>query len=284
MAAIIHAIILGIIEGLTEFLPISSTGHLIVAEHAIGFRDMAELFTVVIQIGAIAAVVWYYRLDLINRIMGLFKREKSANRFWMNLVIATIPAGLIGLALDKTLQKYAVPRTVAMTLILGGIILWLVETYHHQNRGERSRARLQAEEHAPKVQLDAITSKQALGVGIAQVASLVPGVSRSGATIVGGLLSGLDRVTATAFSFYLSIPVMVLASGYKVAKEHSQISQLPGGKVALIVGIISAFITGLMAVSWLMQYVSKHDFKKFAYYRIGFGVFILLLLGGGFLS
>lgn len=284
MGPIFHAIILGIVEGLTEFLPISSTGHLIVAEHVIGFRDMAELFTVVIQIGAIAAVAWYYRIDLINRITGLFKREKTANKFWLNLVIATIPAGLIGVALDKTLQKYAVPRTVGITLILGGIVLWLVETYHHQNRGERSRSRLQAEERRPKARLDSISSKQALGVGVAQIASLVPGVSRSGATIVGGLLSGLDRVTATAFSFYLSIPVMVLASGYKIVKEHSQISQLPGGKGALIVGVISAFVTGLMAVSWLMQYVSKHDFKNFAYYRIGFGVFVLLLLGGGLLS
>jgi len=283
MAAIIHAIILGIIEGFTEFLPISSTGHLIVAEHAIGFKDMAELFTVVIQIGSVSAVIWYYRLDLIDRISGLLKREKEANKFWINLIIATIPAGLIGVALDKTLQKYAVPRTVAVSLILGGIVLWLVETYHHQNRGERSRARLQAEERAPKAQLDTITSKQALGVGVAQVVSLVPGVSRSGATIVGGLLSGLDRVTATAFSFYLSIPVMVLATGYKVAKNHHQISQLPGGKTALIVGIVTAFITGLIAVSWLLQYVSKHDFKNFAYYRIVFGFFILLLLAGGFL-
>jgi len=284
MTAIIHAIILGIIEGLTEFLPVSSTGHLIVAEHAIGFKDTAELFTVVIQIGAISAVVWYYRLDIIDRVQGLFKREKGADKFWINLVIATIPAGLIGVALDKTLQKYSMPRTVAWSLILGGIVLWLVETYHHQNRGDRSRARLQAEERAHKAQLDTITPKQALGVGVAQVVSLVPGVSRSGATIVGGLLAGLDRVTATAFSFYLSIPVMVLATGYKVAKNHSQISGLPGGKAALIVGIVTAFVTGLIAVSWLLQYVSKHDFKNFAYYRIGFGIFILLLLGMGFLG
>lgn len=284
MVAIIHAIILGIVEGFTEFLPISSTGHLIVAEHLIGFKDTAELFTVIVQIGSVSAVIWYYRLDIINRITSLFKREKGANKFWINLVIATIPAGLIGVALDKTLQKYAVPRTVAIMLILGGIVLWLVETYHHQNRGVRSRARLQAEERAPKAQLDSITPKQALGVGMAQVVSLVPGVSRSGATIVGGLLSGLDRVTATAFSFYLSIPVMVLATLYKVAKNHHEIAKLPGGTAALVVGIVTAFITGLLAVSWLLQYISKHNFKGFAYYRIGFGIFVLLLLAGGLLS
>lgn len=281
MVAIIHAIILGIVEGFTEFLPISSTGHLIVAEHLIGFKDMAELFTVVIQIGAIGAVVWYYRLDISNRISSLVKREKGADKFWINLVIATIPAGLIGVALDKTLQKYAVPRTVAITLILGGIVLWLVETYHHQSKLDRPRQMLH---EPPQASLDAITPKQALGVGVAQVVSLVPGVSRSGATIVGGLLAGLDRVTATAFSFYLSIPVMVLATLYKIAKEHHQIAQLPGGMPALVVGIVTAFITGLMAVSWLLQYVSKHDFKNFAYYRIGFGIFILLLLGMGFLN
>lgn len=276
MAAIIHAIILGIVEGLTEFLPISSTGHLIVAEHAIGFKDMAELFTVIIQIGSVSAVIWYYRLDIIKRITDLFKRQKGADRFWINLVIATIPAGLFGVALDKTLQKYAVPRTVALMLILGGIVLWIVET-RHKEKTDRPRQM----NRQPEAQLDSITPKQALGVGVAQVVSLVPGVSRSGATIVGGLLSGLDRVTATAFSFYLSIPVMVLATAYKLVKNHHQVAQLPGGGAALVVGIITAFLTGLLAVSWLLQYISHHNFKKFAYYRIGFGFFILLLLALG---
>jgi undecaprenyl-diphosphatase len=281
MLDIIRAIILGVVEGLTEFLPISSTGHLIVAEHAIGFKDSAELFTVVIQIGAVSAIIWYYRLDLVKRVMGLFKRKKGDDKFWINLVIATIPAGLIGVVLDKTLQKYAVPRTVALMLILGGIVLWLVETYHHQNRDVRARQMPYAES---KANLDSITPKQALGVGAAQILALVPGVSRSGATIVGGLLAGIDRVTATAFSFYLSIPIIVLATFYKIGKEHALITQLPGGIPALAVGVITSFITGLMAVSWLLQYVSKHDFKNFAYYRIGFGIFIFALLSMGFLK
>lgn len=277
MLAIIHAIILGIIEGLTEFLPISSTGHLIVAEHVLGFKDMAELFTVVIQIGSVSAVIWFYRLDLIKKITGLFKHDQKIIKFWVNLVIATIPAGLVGVALDKTLQKYAVPRTVAWMLILGGIVLWLVETYRHDDKVERPRDM----GRQSTARLEEITPKQALGVGVAQVVSLVPGVSRSGATIVGGLLSGLDRVTATAFSFYLSIPVMILATAYKVLKERNQISSLPGGVPALVVGVITAFITGLMAVSWLLSYISRHDFKNFAYYRIAFGISILLILAAG---
>lgn len=277
MIAIIHAIILGIVEGFTEFLPISSTGHLIVAEHLIGFKDTAELFTVVIQIGSVSAVMWYYRLDLIKRITGFFKREEGANKFWLNLVIATIPAGLIGVALDKTLQKYAVPRYVAVMLILGGIVLYVVETYHQKESSDRPR---RMEKHT-EARLDTITPKQALGVGMAQVVSLMPGVSRSGATIVGGLLGGLDRVTATAFSFYLSIPVMILATLYKLAKNRHEITHLPGGTAALVVGVITAFVTGLLAVSWLLQYISKHNFKKFAYYRIAFGFFIFLLLAVG---
>jgi len=277
---IIHAIILGIVEGFTEFLPISSTGHLIVAENVIGFKDTAELFTVVIQIGAIAAVLWFYRLDILKRLSSLFRQENGANQFWLNLVIATIPAGLFGLALDKTLQKYAVPRTVAISLILGGLVLWAVETYRHEPKTDRPREM----GRRPEANLDAVTPKQALGVGMAQVVSLVPGVSRSGATIVGGLLSGMDRVTATAFSFYLSLPVMILAVGYKLIKEHDKISSLPGGMPALVVGTVVSFITGLIAVGWLLNYISRNNFKPFAYYRIVFGIFILLLLTAGLLN
>ncbi len=270
---ILHAIFLGIVEGLTEFLPVSSTGHLIVAESMIGFRDSAELFTVVIQIGAIAAVVWHYHLDLIHRVTGLFQRKKAAKRFWLNLVIATIPAGLVALLIDKTVQSWAKPGVVAVALILGGIVLWLVEEYYHHDKPRPREVGYEVQAH-----IDEITPKQALGVGAAQIVALVPGVSRSGATIVGGLLSGLDRVTATAFSFYISIPIMILASGYKIIKQRHDIAALPGGSPALIAGIIAAFITGLFAVSWLLRYISSHNFKNFAYYRIAFGLFVLLLV------
>jgi undecaprenyl-diphosphatase len=279
LMAVLHAIILGILEGLTEFLPISSTGHLLVTEQLIGYHDIAELFTVVIQLGAIMAVIWHYWADIASKIARLFRWQKPAVRFWANLIIATIPAGLVGVALDKTLQKYSVPRTIAITLILGGIVLWLVDNYHKE--AKKSQA-TEAGTHKP--QLEKITTKQALGIGIAQIASLIPGTSRSGSTIVGGLLVGLDRVTATAFSFYLAIPVMILASGYKIAKEHASITQLPGGTAALIVGIVTSFITGLIAISWLLKFVAHHGFKPFAYYRIAVGILILILLATNAIS
>lgn len=274
MWPIIQAIILGIVEGFTEFLPISSTGHLIVAQDLIGYKDTAELFTVVIQVGAIAAVMWHYRGDLFKRISALFSGKKGSVRFWLNLVIAVIPAGLVGVLFDSSVQKYSRPSTIAIALILGGFVLWFVEDKRQRSEADRPR---QMNRHS-EAALDAITSKQALGVGVAQVFSLVPGVSRSGSTIVGGLVAGLDRVTATAFSFYLSIPVMILASGYKIIKERSVISQLPGGSPALIAGTVTEFITALFAFSWLLSYVSRHTFKSFAYYRVVFGVVILFLL------
>lgn len=283
MLAIIHAIILGIVEGLTEFLPISSTGHLVVAERLLGFKDTAELFTVVIQIGAIAAVVWFYRDDLAKRITSLLKWQTASVKFWLNLVIAVMPAGLVGLVFDKKLQAYAKPNIVALMLILGGIVLWLVETYH-KPKSDRPRSLRLSENRLPEARFDEITPKQALGVGVAQITSLVPGVSRSGSTIVGGLLAGLDRVTATAFSFYLSIPIMVLATGYKLVKQRHDIVNLPGGSAALIVGVVAAFITALVAVSWLLQYVARNNFKQFAYYRVVFGFVILALLAVGALG
>lgn len=262
---ILQAIILGILEGFTEFLPISSTGHLIVAEELMGYKDTAEIFTVVIQMGAIAAVLWFYRKDLIEKIAGLIKRDKEIITFWLCWIIATIPAGLAGLLLKDQISKYAVVTTVGITMIVGGIIIWLIENYH-------TAARNTSEE--PKFESMKVT--QAVQVGLYQMAALIPGVSRSGATIMGGLLSGLDRVTATAFSFYLSIPIILLAGSYQLIKGWDDLSTVSGGGAALIAGTVAAFITALAAISWLLKYVSKHDFKIFAYYRIIVGVIILL--------
>jgi undecaprenyl-diphosphatase len=268
---IFQAIILGIVEGLTEFLPISSTGHLVVAEQFLGFKDAAEIFTVVIQIGAIAAVTWYYREDLQKRVKGFLSGEVKQQRFLLNLIIATIPAGVVGIAVDKAMKSWAVPVTVAYALIIGGIILWLVEQYH---RGPRKRN---------EVTMDEITPKQAFIIGCAQVVSLIPGVSRSGATIIGGMLSGLNRMTATAFSFYLAIPVMVLATLFKLTKHASEIKLIEGGALTLLIGTIVTFFVALAAVKWLLKYVSSHSFKDFAYYRIGFGIFILFSVWLGLL-
>ncbi len=270
MLAILQAIVLGIIEGVSEFLPISSTGHLIVAEKAIGFQDNHDIFTVVIQVGAIAAVVWFYRKDLLQKTLGLFRREKIALNFWKILVIGTIPAGIIGLLLEKHMGSITTPLVVAISLILGGIILWIVD-------------RKPVEHNDAPVELDQISTKQAALIGLGQSVAIIPGVSRSGATIVSGLATKLNRPTATAFSFYLSIPVMVAASGLKLVKYNSDLSALPGGTASLIVGLVAAFITALLAISWLLRYIVHHNFKPFAYYRIALGTLILLLLAVGLL-
>lgn len=265
MSAIFEAIILGIIEGLTEFLPVSSTGHLIVVGQALGFKDAEDIFTVVIQVGAIAAVIWYFRQDLWQRVGGLIRRDVQALRFWKLLVIASIPAGILGLFLDAYMEAITKPIVVAIMLILGGIVLWVVDRKPVVHREIKPR-------------IDDISGKQAWIVGLAQCVAILPGVSRSGATIVGGLGAGLDRPTATAFSFYLSIPVLVMASVYKLVVHRNAIGDISGGWAAIIVGIICAFLTALAAVSWFLHYVSRHNFKPFAYYRIMLGVLILVWL------
>jgi undecaprenyl-diphosphatase len=261
---IFQAILLGIIEGLTEFLPISSTGHLIVAEKMIGYKDTAELFTVVIQVGAIFAVIWHYRKQLIKITRGLLKGDKSSKRFWMNWIIATIPAGVMGVLLASKLSAFATLPIIASALIIGGILILLIETYH------------KAPVNAGEAKLDSLTQTQSFKVGCYQVLSLVPGVSRSGATIMGGVMTGLDRVTATAFSFYMSIPVLLLAGAYKLLKDGDQISTVTGGTAAVIAGTVTTFIVSLLAINWLLKYVSGHSFKIFAYYRIVFGLLIFL--------
>jgi undecaprenyl-diphosphatase len=271
MITLLQAAILGIIEGITEFLPISSTGHLILAENLMGFKDNHDLFTVVIQLGAIAAVIWFYRRDLAQKNAGLARRDPEAIRFWKILAIGTIPAGIVGLLLDKSMQTITTPGVVAAALIGGGIILWLVDR------------RPVPAESAPdeKVDFREISTKRAWIVGIGQSLAILPGVSRSGATIVSGLATGMNR--PTAFSFYLSIPVLVLASAYKLAKYGGEVHSIPGGTGALVVGLIFAFVTALLTISWLLRYISHHSFRPFAYYRIGLGVLILVLLGAGVL-
>jgi undecaprenyl-diphosphatase len=261
----LQAILLGIIEGLTEFLPISSTGHLVVAEQAIGYKDAAEIFTVVIQIGAIAAVLWHYRRDLFERCRGLLQGGRGALTFWRNWIIATIPAGIAGLVLESKLSEVPL-AAIAASLIIGGLLIWLIEELHRSKLAPR------------QVRLEQISVKQSLQIGLYQILALVPGVSRSGATIMGGLLSGLDRVTATAFSFYLSLPILILAGGLKLMKHHDMVGQITGGSAALIMATVAAFITALAAITWLLKYVAHHNFKPFAYYRIILGILILTVL------
>jgi undecaprenyl-diphosphatase len=268
---ILQAILLGIVEGLTEFLPISSTGHLIVSQELIGYKDVAELFTVVIQVGAIAAVMWHYRHDLIARTRGLLTRDTNATKFWKNWVIATIPAGVAGLTLQALIGDAAQPIVVGLALIAGGFAILAVE-----NTVTVPRATNQE-------QISKLSTTQSLKIGLFQIIALIPGVSRSGATIMGGLLVGVDRVTATAFSFYLSIPVIVLAGGYKLATGWDDIPNVSGGGAALAAGTITAFLTALVAINWLLKYVAHHDFKPFAYYRFAMGAIILIAVAAGVL-
>ncbi|HET7673640.1 MAG TPA: undecaprenyl-diphosphate phosphatase [Candidatus Saccharimonadales bacterium] len=264
---IIQAVILGIVEGLTEFLPISSTGHLLVAEDLMSYKDTAEIFTVVIQTGAIFAVIWFYKDDLLHKVAGLFKRDARVLNFWANWIIATIPAGLIGFALKDQVSEYSVLWVIATALLIGGIIIWLIENYHKA-----------AKPAGTSPQFERIDWVMALKIGFYQVLALIPGVSRSGATIMGGLLSGLDRVTATAFSFYLSIPILLLAGAYQMYTGRGELDTVTGGGWAILAGTIVSFITAFIAIKWLLRYVSHNDFKLFAYYRMVLGALILIAL------
>lgn len=284
----LQAVLLGVVEGVTEFLPISSTGHLIVAERLIGYRDAGETFTIVVQLGAILAIVWFYWRELIGRLAGLFRGQADARRFWLNLVIASLPAGVVGLLFQNAIKaRLYSPTVVALSLIVGGVILYLVEV-------RRERAGDPVAEGAPDGAdgrgaeaghdgLDRITTRQALLIGVAQTVALIPGVSRSGASIVGGLLLGLPRVTATAFSFFLGLPILGLAGLYSLYKARHVLGQAPGGSPALLLGTGVAFVTALLSVGWLLRYVSRHDFKGFAVYRVVFGALLLVLVFMGLL-
>lgn len=264
--AILQAIILGILEGFTEFLPISSTGHLLLAQDLIGYKDTAEIFAVVVQMGALGAVVWYYKEDLAGKTKDLFKGSKQAKQFWKIWIIATLPACVGGLLMVKVFDFSVNSLVIALALIIGGVIIWLIENYHKTKPSKL------------KPQFDKITTRQAFGVGLYQVLALVPGVSRSGATIMGGVLCGFDRVTATAFSFYLSIPILFIAGAYKIVDGYDELSTISGGGVALLAGVVASFITSFVVIGWLLKYVAKHDFKIFAYYRIILGLLILVSL------
>ncbi len=272
----VQAVVLGVVEGLTEFLPISSTGHLIVAERLIGYRDTGEVFTIVIQLGAILAVVWFYWRELLNQVTRLFQGSRRARRFWLNLIVASVPAAVIGLLFEKAIKAALFsPLTVAITLILGGVVLWWAET--------RRKTTIPPENSGvkPEPDLDSVTLRQAAFIGVAQAVAVIPGVSRSGASIVGGLLTGLNRVTATAFSFFMGIPVLGGAGLYSLYKARNALGSIPGGSLALILGTAVAFVTALISVGWLLKYVSTHDFRGFAVYRVIAGALILVLIATG---
>lgn len=266
---LLKALILGIIEGLTEFLPISSTGHLIVVGDLLNFRSNGKVFEIAIQLGAVLAVIFEYR-QRFSHVVTHVGRDKNVNRFVVNLGVAFIPAAVVGLIFSKHIKTFLFnPITVATALVVGGfIILWV----------ERRQTAVK-----PKVNsVEDMRIRDALVVGLAQICALVPGTSRSGSTIMGGMLWGLERKVATEFSFFLAVPVMIAATTYDVLKHYKLFSAQDIGLI--IIGFISAFIAGLFAVKALLKFVATKNYVPFAYYRIIFGGLILLTWKMGWVS
>ncbi len=256
---LIKALILGVVEGLTEFLPVSSTGHLILAGDLLHFNDeKGKLFEIVIQCGAILAVCWEYRAKISAVIAGLGS-ERAAQRFALNLVIAFIPAAVLGLAFANAIKAQLFqPLPVALAFIIGGVVILWAERRKHTVRIQ---------------EVEDLRWTDALKLGFAQAFALIPGTSRSGATIIGGLFFGLSRKAATEFSFFLAIPTLFAASGYELYKERALLSFDDWGMWA--VGFVAAFVSAFLCVRWLLRYISHHDFTPFAWYRIAFGLVVL---------
>ncbi len=263
------ALILGIVEGLTEFLPISSTGHLIVAGSLLGYTgERAKVFEIVIQAGAILAVCWEFRARLVHAVAGLGS-DPRARRFVLNLIVAFIPAAVLGLLFAKIIKRYLfAPLPVALAFIVGAFVILWVE---HRRKAKPSTVRID--------DVDEMRWTDALKVGIAQAFALIPGTSRSGATIIGGMLFGLSRPAATQFSFFLAIPTLLAACAYDFLKNRAlfSASDLEG----LAIGFVAAFVAAFFCVRWLLRYVSRHDFIPFAWYRIAFGILILATAWAG---
>jgi undecaprenyl-diphosphatase len=261
----LKALIMGLVEGFTEFLPISSTGHLILTEHLLGFHGMEEkmkVFEIVIQAGAMLAVIWEFRARIIAVLTGL--GDPKQQRFATNVVIAFIPAAVLGVLFDKAIKRVLfAPVPVALAFIIGGfVILWVEKRAKDQPNSARITS------------VDDLKPLDALKIGIAQAFALIPGTSRSGATIMGSMIFGLSRQVATEFSFFLAIPTLMGATIYSLYKERALLSaaDLP----LFTIGTVSAFISAFLCVRWLLRYISSHTFTVFAWYRIAFGLLVLV--------
>ena len=277
---LVKAAIMGIVEGLTEFLPISSTGHLILAASLLNFTgEKIKVFEIAIQTGAMFAVVWEYRVRLAGTVRGI-GRDPIAQRFARNLLIAFLPAVAFGLAIGKAIKSTLFhPVPVALAFVVGGIVILWVERRHRRAFGERD---LEGTRRARVETVDDMTALDALKVGLVQCLALVPGTSRSGATIIGAMLFGFSRRCATEFSFYLGIPTLMGAGAYSVWKERHALAWTDAPMFA--VGLVFAFASALVCIRWLIRYVSTHDFTVFAWYRIVFGGIVLLTAWGGWVQ
>ena len=272
LVLLLKAAIMGVVEGLTEFLPISSTGHLILAGSLLNFTgDMVKVFEIAIQTGAMLAVVWEYRQRLGDTVAGITSQAK-AQRFALNVLVAFLPAVVFGLALGSIIKKHLfAPVPVAMAFIVGGVLILWIEARHKRLYGAMD---LQGARRARVETVDDMTVADALKVGLLQCLALVPGTSRSGATIMGALVLGFSRKAAAEFSFFLGIPTLMGAGAYSVWKQRDVLSlqDVP----VFAVGTVMAFFSALLCIRWLIRYVSTHDFTVFAWYRIVFGVIVLL--------
>jgi undecaprenyl-diphosphatase len=277
---LVKAAVMGVVEGLTEFLPISSTGHLILAASLLNFTgNSVKVFEVAIQTGAMFAVIWQYRERLTRTFGGLFS-DPIAQRFVRNVLIAFAPAVVFGLALGKMIKENLFhPVPVALAFVVGGVIILWVEARHRRLYGERD---LQGRRHARVESVDDMSALDALKVGLVQCLALIPGTSRSGATIIGAMVFGFSRQAATEFSFYLAIPTLIGAGGYSVWKDRDVLSIADGPMFA--VGTVFAFISALLCIRWLIRFVSTHDFTWFAWYRIVFGGLVLLTAYTGWVT
>ena len=268
---LIKAAIMGVVEGLTEFLPISSTGHLILAGSLLGFTgETAKVFDVAIQTGAMFAVVWEYRVRLLATVRGL-THDAVAQRFARNVFVAFLPAAFFGLLLGSTVKAHLFkPVPVAMAFIVGGFIILWVERWHRRKYGERD---LEGARRARVETVDDMSTMDALKIGFIQCLALIPGTSRSGATIIGGMVLGFSRKCAAEFSFFLGIPTLMAAGGYSVWKQREVLQWADAPMFA--VGLVMAFFSALLCIRWLIRFVSTHDFTVFAWYRIVFGLVVL---------
>jgi undecaprenyl-diphosphatase len=278
---LIKAFFLGIIEGLTEFIPVSSTGHLILIGDWIHFEsNSAKVFEVVIQFGSILAVMWIFRARLWQLIRGTLTGVRSEVMFTRNLLLAFIPAAIIGAIFIRDIKNlFYHPAVIAVTLIVGGLIMLYVERRAHgpagsapHPAGDDSAAQVKATAHT----LEEISWKQALGVGFAQCVAMVPGVSRSGSTIIGGMIAGIQRKTATEFSFFLAMPTMLGAAVYDSYRNMSVLSQ--HDVVGIAVGFVAAFLSALLVVRAVLRFVANHTYRVFAWYRIALGIVVAIVL------
>ena len=272
---LLKAAVMGIVEGLTEFLPISSTGHLILAGALLGFDDeKAKVFDIAIQTGAIFAVIIVYWQKISSTLVAL-PTQRLARRFALNVLIAFLPAVLLGLLFGKAIKAHLfTPSVVASTFIIGGFIILWVEGW-----GRKPLYNGHPDDHARIVNVESMTPWDALKVGLVQCLAMVPGTSRSGATIIGGMLLGLSRKAATDFSFYLAIPTLIGAGAYSLYKERALLSM--ADVPMFVVGLVFSFLSAWACVRWLLRYIATHSFVVFAWYRIAFGVVVLVTAYSG---